>query len=64
MKILLRHLGGKDDGTRKEYVDLEQIPHANEEIHWENRILRVIKTMHFPGPKLGPVACCYVEELR
>lgn len=64
MKILLRHLGGMEDGTRKEYVELVGVPSEGDEIHWAERILKVLKVMWFPGPnEFGPVACLYVQEL-
>ena len=65
MKILLRHLGGFDDGSRKEEVELAGVPRRDDEIHWPDRILRVIKVMWFPseGNPHEHAACLYVETL-
>jgi hypothetical protein len=48
-------------GYYKLVVDLGRVPVADEEIHWDNHIARVYKTMHFPDAgEDGIVACCYV----
>lgn len=69
MKILLRHYGSlSDDGSRKEVVELASVPALGDEIHWPERILKVLKVMWFPEDKKtnphGHVACLNVAEVR
>lgn len=63
MKILLRHAMG----DQKETVELAGVPRKGDEIHWADRILKVVlEPKWFPlytadNPH-GHVACLYVEE--
>lgn len=52
--------GNVSGGQGKMIVELSRVPNEGEELHWPNWIARVWKTMHFPNPTDGLVACCYV----
>lgn len=67
MKVLLRHMDRFDVGEQKETVELAAIPRRGDEIHWVNRIVKVVLEpkwfpLNDPDNPHGHVACLYVES--